>query len=182
MRHDKHSDKMHIEKVVGVGDQAVYAYHYPSQYVHCGDYPLKIGSARNNPVARILETQAAMQECPVVDLIIHCTDCVLLERGIHAALKHKRMGESFGREWFRTEPSEVLTAWLTFAAPENLPIGQQIRHYRHLNRMTQHELAASADVRQATVSDVECGNEGAAIRTISRMATELGMRLQLVPN
>lgn len=171
---------IHIERIVGEGRQSVYAYHYPSQYKHCGDYPIKIGAAKKDPIARILRSQSAMQERPSVDLIIKCHDAQYLEQAIHNSLKDKRLVGSFGDEWFVTNRDDVLCAWLKYISPDETDVGAQLRYYRRAIGLSQEQLADFADVRQATISKIEKTGD-ATISLVNRIANEIGLELRLTP-
>jgi len=168
---------MHVEKQIGKGQEAVYAFHYPSQTKRFGPYLLKIGMSRGDPVKRILSLKSAMQEEPVVDLIIWCDDATTLERAIHNKLKEHRRGRT---EWFMTTPEDIETAWIWFNQFDDLPLGEQIRTLRRQKGMTQQQLANLARVRQATISKVENGNGEIQLSTLEAIVTELHLRLVLI--
>jgi DNA-binding XRE family transcriptional regulator len=172
---------MHINKEIGIGSQYIYAYHFPSEYVHNGEYPIKVGHATKNPVKRIKEQQASMKEQPVIDLLIHCDNSRYVEKVIHNRLQLSKLA-SFGKEWFRTTPEEILDIWWTIQDTHNLSISEQIRFFRTAQKLTQTDLAEAAGTRQEVISKAETSPETMSFQTIDNIAKELGLRIVLTPN
>lgn len=172
---------IHIEKEIGTGTETVYAYHFPSQYVHNSNYPIKIGHAKSKFLKRIKEQQAAMQECPLVDIRIKCDHSFSLEKIIHSRLNECKL-DMFGDEWFLTSPEKILEIWWDIQEAKNLSLGEQLRFFREAQGMTQAELAKASDMRQATVSNVETNPDSVMFKTIETVAKELGLRIVLTPD
>lgn len=172
---------MHIEKEIGTGSQYIYAYHFPSEYVHNGEYPIKIGHALKSPLKRIKEQQASMKEQPVVDLLIRCDNARYLEKVIHNRLQLSKL-ISFGNEWFRTTPEVILDTWWTIQDTRNLSISEQLRFFRTTQKMTQTDLADAAGTRQEVISKAETNPDTMSFQTIDNIAKELGLRIVLTPN
>jgi hypothetical protein len=172
---------IHIEKEIGTGLETVYAYHFPTQYVHNGLYPIKIGHAKRNAVRRIKQQQASMQESPVIDLLIRCKNSFCIEKIIHARLNLSCL-PTFGKEWFNTTPEEILDIWWNIQDAYNLSIGEQIRFFRTSQRMSQIELANASGTRQSTISNLETNPATMSFQTIENVAKELGLRFVLTPN
>ena len=89
----------------GEGEQSVYAYGYA-----CAPDRLKIGSAMDEPVARVAaQISTATPDRPVLRLVIRTHDCRALERAFHNILRLKgRKVQGAGAEWFRVTIEEVL--------------------------------------------------------------------------
>lgn len=89
----------------GEGGQAVYAYGYDG-----APDRLKIGSAMDDPVARVAaQISTGTPDRPVLHLVIRTHDCRALERAMHAILRLRgRRVEGGGAEWFRVSLEEVL--------------------------------------------------------------------------
>jgi HTH-type transcriptional regulator/antitoxin HipB len=134
---------------------------------------------KNNPTKRILSSQSAMQERPVIALLMRGPDYANMERELHSRLSGCRM-ETFGREWFKTTPEEIEKIWVLLQKVDDLSVGSQIRHFRRKLGLSQTELAKRANVRQATISNIE-RNEDASLSTLLEIARELRMKLTLVP-
>lgn len=166
---------MHVERTIGDGTEAVYAFHYPPLN-NMGPYWIKIGKAKD-PLKRLKSLQAAMPEKASVDLIIRTDNATFLERFIHTELASVRKA---GSEWFLTTPEDVEAAWLRAGDFYHMEIGEQVRWLRNQKGMSQQQLADSADVRQATLSKIEtCGD--VMLSTLQDVANELGMRVSLLP-
>lgn len=165
---------LEILKTIGSGLQSVYAYHYPSQEVDSGPYPIKIGSTKKDVQGRILETQSAMQEKPVIDLIILCDDAAFTERYIHSVLACRRMNNSFGREWFTTTPYEVEMCYNDIDDVSSMNVGQQIRYFRHRHGYSQTRLASMSGLRQATISQIENNSDSASVKTLRAISRAMG--------
>ena len=57
-------------------------------------------------------------------------------------------------------------------------LGQRIRLYRKLSRMTQEKLAEKAELVPTYISDVERGRENISIDALQRIAKALGVQLK----
>lgn len=167
---------MKIDKEIGEGPEYVYAYYFPSQAK--GDsWPHKIGRAKRDPLVRIQEQQASMQEMPIIGTLVKCQNSFYIEALLHTYLKSRQMASTFGREWFDIHPMAIENALLD--GPALLPIGQQIRLARLDQKFSQALLAKAAGLRQATVSDLERGRDK-LLSTLLEVARELKMVLALV--
>lgn len=60
-------------------------------------------------------------------------------------------------------------------------IGSVLRRYRESKNMTQGELAGLAGLRQATVSDVEAGQEGSKLTTLLDILAALDLEIMISP-
>lgn len=171
---------MHVEKVLGHGPESVYVFHFPSQGSRTADFPCKIGRAgRQGAQARIKSLQAGMQEEPVIDLILRCSDSTYLERALHTHFQDKRLA-TFGSEWFNTSPDDIEEAWWSLQDLPTLPLHQQFRRARALKGLTQAELANASGCQTSLVSALERGFD-IPMSTAVEIARELGMTLQLSP-
>jgi DNA-binding XRE family transcriptional regulator len=169
---------MHVEKVLGVGPESVYVFHFPSQRVHLSDFPHKIGKAgRQGAQARIKSLQAGMQEEPVIDLIFRCPDSSYLERALHTAHREQRL-DLYGTEWFQTTADAVEASWWALQDLDALPLHQQIRRARSLANMTQLQLADSAGISPGEMSALESGFD-VKVSTLVEVARELGLTVRL---
>ena len=169
---------MEILREIGKGDEFVYVYYFRSQ-VNDEAWPCKIGSTRKDPVSRIKEQQASMQEEPVVGLLIHTDNARRDERLIHAILKkEKKQLDTFGKEWFRTRPRYVEK--ISESVLPELPIGAQLKYLRYERGWTQAQLAEKAGIRQALVSEVETGKTDVKFSTLSVLTRALGLGIKLV--
>ena len=156
-----------IEQIFGDGPESVYLYYFPTQRAGRAHWPCKIGKAKNDPIKRIMQQQASMQEAPHIGLLIKSQCSAYDEMIIHQALRSRKL-DTHGKEWFETNPSQALTLFQN--AKDDLTLGQQIRLRRIAQRMTQAQLAQTAGLRQATVSAVERGEnvEWNSLREILR--------------
>lgn len=167
---------MLIERTIGQGPESVYAYWFPSQRTPLS-FPHKIGHTKGDPIKRIKEQQASMQEEPIIGTLVRCRDSRALESQLHLAFKHRKL-PTFGGEWFDIHPDAVVNA--VVAGLPDLSWYDQLRHYRALAGLTQQQLGDSAGLRQASVSRVEAG-EDVNVRTILELCRELKLRMTFVP-
>ena len=168
---------MEILREIGKGDEFVYLYYFRSQ-VNDEAWPCKIGGTRKDPVVRVKEQQASMQEEPVIGLVMRTDNARRDERLIHAILKkEKKQLDTFGKEWFRTRPHYVEKIFET-VLPE-LPIGAQLRYLRYEKGLTQAELAKLIGRRQALISEVETGKADAKLSTLFEIAYALELDIKL---
>nr|WP_303826929.1 helix-turn-helix domain-containing protein [Asticcacaulis taihuensis] len=58
-------------------------------------------------------------------------------------------------------------------------LGSVLRRHRESNNMTQGELAGLAGVRQATISEVETGKEGAKLATLLNILAALDLEITI---
>jgi len=58
-------------------------------------------------------------------------------------------------------------------------IGSVLRRHRETKKMTQGELAGLAGVRQATVSEVETGQEGTKLATLLNILAALDLEIMI---
>jgi len=173
---------IYVEKTIGIGREAVYAYHFPGQYAHNVAYPIKIGHAKRDPLKRIKEQQASMQDRPVVDLLIKCENSFSVEKVIHKRLSKCELYSSYGSEWFLTTPESILGIWWELQDIHDLPIGEQIRFFRSAKHLTQTALAKDAGTRQETISLIETGSRSSSFAMIDNVVKELGLRIVLTPD
>lgn len=160
-------------KTIGSGSEFVYAYGFPSQ--KAGDaWPCKIGRSKRNPIWRIIDQQASMQERPEIWLMIKTDNSRHVERLLHIALADRRL-PTFGREWFSTSP-DAIEQHLAGNITAHL-FGDSIRLARHSAGLSQGQLAVKANVRQGTVSSIECGK--GTIATAAIICEALGKRLTI---
>ncbi|EJG0913585.1 TPA: GIY-YIG nuclease family protein [Vibrio parahaemolyticus] len=109
------SVNLNASKVLGEGASSVYLYYYPaykklaelsrSEYWEC-----KIGMSDRDAVLRIMsQAGTALPETPVLDLLIKTDTPRILESTLHGllTLKHRKLPNSPGTEWFLTNPTEI---------------------------------------------------------------------------
>lgn len=143
-------------------------------------WPCKIGKAKN-VAKRIAQLAAAWTAKPIV-VAFPVSSGVSAESFLHAEFKRQRYGTG-GDEWFLTTPDEVSAALNRFTEPKVLgpkTIGGAIRWHRSLHGLTQTELARLANLRQATISDIERGIGDASFDSVFRIISALGLRLVVV--
>jgi DNA-binding Xre family transcriptional regulator len=167
---------LEIDEIIGLGNECVYSYYFPSQ-VTDGRFPHKIGKTKDNPTLRILSQQAGMQEKPVIGTIIWCDNCHALEQYFHLCFKEHKL-DTFGDEWYNIHPSALKNVFED--GLPSLPWYEQLHYHRLRNAMTQMQLAEYADLRQATISKVESG-ENVNMSTILEICRELKVRMTFVP-
>ena len=105
------------------GQEFVYLFFYPTYkdiaYMNeVSQWPCKIGRTDVNPVVRIQQQlNSSSPEEPEIALVFQCSDSRDLESVIHHYMKlHKRfLHHDFNKEWFNTNPDEVLNVIKTFA-------------------------------------------------------------------
>jgi len=101
---------------LGKAKQSVYVYHYDiykDKHISKGEkyYPCKIGTSIN-PYDRIDSQIGTSQPEPaIVDILIFTDKAEMLEKTIHNVLhlRNRKVESQKGKEWFYTNPSEVLT-------------------------------------------------------------------------
>jgi hypothetical protein len=100
---------------MGTGDERVYAYTFFSYQNRGTRYPIKIGMTRQGSAEkRILQQLGASNaEIPVLLLEISCENAALLERQLHVSLKGKHIIGVPGKEWFETNPEEIMSRMRT---------------------------------------------------------------------
>jgi T5orf172 domain len=105
-----------LEKVIGEGHESVYVWYAKSEFESAnlkGDcsWACKIGRTRGDVTARLIAqgSYTAFPGEPLVPLVIRTMDSQTLETLIHALLEYagKRITNSRGTEWFRTNPKEI---------------------------------------------------------------------------
>ncbi len=103
-------------KVIGEGHESVYVWYAKSEFESAnlkGDcsWACKIGRTGGDVTARLIAqgSYTAFPSEPIVPLVIRTRDSPTLETLIHALLEYagKRITNSRGREWFRTNPREI---------------------------------------------------------------------------
>ncbi len=165
----------------GSGDQAVYCYSFDDGSRSEERYPIKIGRALKCPFRRIKTQQASMQHEPVIDLVIWTDDAKWLEARIHERLSDRQLA-TYGREWFQTNVEEILAS-----TQEDIPgsevaslaeIGSLVRRTRVSKGISQIDLAALANVRQATISIIENGKGDVKLTTLLAVLAALDLRLR----
>lgn len=175
--------KIIVEHEIGSGPFGTYAYYFPSQKIG-PRWPMKIGYAKN-PISRIRDQQAGMQECPIIGALIWSKHPIWVEQNIHNRLSDFRL-DSFGTEWFNTNPNEILKLaqspnyLLKSVIRRSGDIGYQIRHYRTQAGMSQNTLSRLSGLRQATISDLENGKVVQS-DTVFRVIAALNLEMKMLP-
>lgn len=175
------------------GQGCIYAFYYPSQ--KSGDaWPLKIGKTRKHPFNRIGDT--SMQEEPVIATVVYTPLFSELERHLHRSFASVKM-DSFGKEWFITNPANVLDAARGFLSEARsidmaaskartlspytkealLVLGQLIRINRIEKKMTVKELADRIGISRGVIQRIERGDPSSLIGSFFEAAAILGVRL-----
>lgn len=161
----------------GKGKEYIYVYYYPSQFKDYGNFPCKIGKSTIDPIKRILANQSAMQEKPIVGLLIRTDNCHRDERILHTILRDDKLETFFGNEWFQTNPKGVLNVYKNML--DELTLGMQLRIARLEEDMTQEYLAECAGLRQATISSAE-NDENIQTDTLNQILIELKKKIILI--
>ncbi len=167
---------MKIEREVGAGKHCVYIYYFPSS-ASGARWPCKVGRAKHHPESRIKQQQASMQEEPVIGLLLHTDDPVLLESLIHARYRSQQLA-TYGREWFMLNPATVAAEAADGQFPD-LALHEQLRVLRRRRNLTQTQLARLAGLRQATISEIESG-EDAMLSTLNKVLAVLQGKLAIL--
>lgn len=160
---------------IGCGNEFVYAYYFESQKNGKSKWPCKIGRSTRNAVKRIVAQQAAMQEEPIIGVLIRTDNCVRDEAIIHASLSGDKLC-SFGNEWYCTTPQLVIESINNSTIP--LGIGVQIKMIRAKRGITQQDLSGLSGIRQETISMIESGGN-TSLKSISAIASSLGLKIIL---
>ncbi|WP_203289279.1 GIY-YIG nuclease family protein [Metabacillus sp. cB07] len=100
----------------GEGNSTIYLYYFESYRELANlkgelSWPCKIGLSERDPKLRVLSQAAtALPEIPNIEFILKTDQPHLLELIIHSILKirGKHIEHSPGKEWFNTNPSEIL--------------------------------------------------------------------------
>ena len=107
------------DKIIGVGDKAVYVYYYDT-YKQCAIlkgskvWACKVGRTDVDPIQRVLgQAGTCYPELPHIALIIRCDNSNMIETTLHTILKlrGKWMDYAPGTEWFMTSPEEIETIY-----------------------------------------------------------------------
>ena len=115
----------------GTGSKYVYCYSFPStlkiaELTGSVRYNIKVGMASRHPIGRIQEqisaSKTAMSEPAVVLLVFQTDDCADLEKWMHKHLD--RSPEALGREWFVSNPEQLLTLFRRYVALR-IPVGAE---------------------------------------------------------
>ena len=174
---------MEILFETGKGPEAVYLYYFPSQ--KDGDrWPCKIGKA-TQPLKRITQQQASMQESPSVG-IIWTENAFWAEKNIQLCLKKHKL-RTFGNEWYSTSPEEFRHLHQTSPRcsggliRSSRQFGSYIRRYRTQAGLSQTELGKMCGLRQGTISLLENGNKGSRQETMFAILAALGLELTIQP-
>lgn len=168
---------MNIELEYGAGDESVYVYYFPSTVKDKHKWPCKIGRAKRGIKRRISGQKAGMLEAPVIGLVINTDNCIRDEMIIQTLMRNDKIKASFGNEWYETNPQLVLDVYIN--AGSVLTLGQQIRIARHVQGMSQTDLAYCAGLRQATISKIENDNN-VQLDSVIECLRELKMRIKLI--
>lgn len=112
--------------VYGRGRQWVYAYTFPSheELAHAKKlihHPMKIGMSAQDSVIRRIEQQVAgnstaLAERAAVRLVFRVNDARSFEQWVHQFLarNQRKVADSIGVEWFRTNPTELVLLFQSF--------------------------------------------------------------------
>ena len=168
---------MEVLKEIGSGGEAVYVYYFPrDKQAGRERWPHKIGRAKNDPKERIRVQQASMQEEPIIALLVHCDDSIFTEAYLHAAFADQKL-DSFGREWFEVNATEIENALP--GKLSDLQLSHQVRAIRRARGLSQTELAERVGLRQATISAIENGGP-IKLATYKSVIDELGLKIVLM--
>ncbi len=112
---DKETQEYKIDSIVGVGEEAVYVYYYPTYKKEAlaaenDRWLCKIGRTDRLPRIRISEQTTGMPEQPVIGLVINTDDSRAVEVVVKnvLSLRGQWSEDSPGAEWFVTSPDDVL--------------------------------------------------------------------------
>jgi len=117
---DEKMDRINIPinkfETFGIGKESVYLYYFKayrenSELKSENIWPCKIGRTEIDPLDRVLsQASTGISELPHIAFIVYTDDSSNLEKYLHAALKlrNRHLGNSPGKEWFNTNPEEVL--------------------------------------------------------------------------
>ncbi len=102
-------------KTFGEGSSSVYVYYYPTykKFAEINESQLwecKVGMSERDPILRVLsQTGTALPELPTLALLIKTNEPRMLESTLHGilTLKNRKLPDSPGSEWFKTNPSEI---------------------------------------------------------------------------
>ena len=112
----------------GIGREYVYCYTFPKTFelariTQQSRYDIKVGMTSNHPIDRVYEqvskSQTAMSEAALVLLVFQTSDCRNLEKWLHKRLE--RVPMSIGREWFVTNPEELIRLFRLYLHEDIIP-------------------------------------------------------------
>lgn len=104
------------EKVIGKGGESVYVWYPKSEFEsetlkENRTWACKIGRTKGDVTARLIAqgSYTAFHSDPIVALVIQTENSQALEYALHSVLEYagKRITNSRGTEWFKTNPQEV---------------------------------------------------------------------------
>ncbi len=108
-------NNIEADKTLGEGNSSVYVYYYPA-YQKLAEmnkdklWECKVGMSERDPINRVLsQTGTALPERPTLALLIKTNDAKGLESTLHhfLTINNKKLPDSPGSEWFKTNPSEI---------------------------------------------------------------------------
>ena len=107
------------QQILGEGKSWVYLYYFDKEKAKAQDqrnevWPCKIGLTQKDPEKRIQQQLEEDSDIPIIALLLRTDEPELLEKTIHGFLRlHGRHieGDIRGREWFRTNPEEVVSIY-----------------------------------------------------------------------
>ena len=107
------------QRVLGEGNSWAYLYYFDKEKAEAQDHgrkvwPCKIGFTENEPENRIQQQMEENSDIPIIALLLRTDNAKFLERIIHGilTLHGKHIVENTqSREWFRTNPEEVVSIY-----------------------------------------------------------------------
>lgn len=120
------------------GREYIYMFYYPTyrEIAFMNDvaqWPCKIGRTDQHPTTRVLQQlNSCAPETPIIALVFQCNDSRILESTIHNYMKlhHRFLEHSFNKEWFNTNPDEVIgVIGSLMQTPEDVLTTRSLSHY-----------------------------------------------------